>query len=260
MIVIAVDDEEDALALITGAVKINLPDAELYPFRSPSAALDFATKNKPDIAFLDITMPGMTGLELAKSLKRINPSINIIFATAYSEYMGDAFSMHVSGYLMKPVSSKAVKKELDNLRSPVDSPEVPVFIKTFGNFEIFVNGETLTFSRKPAKEVLAYLVNKNGAIVSKDELCRTLFDDPECTHRSRDYLSKIIKDLGATLKAAGVSNIVNIERRECSVRPENFICDSYEYNKGNPEYINKFNGEYMEQFGWARESITQFYN
>lgn len=259
MIVLAVDDEEDALALITGAIKLNMPDASLHPFGSPADALEFARRNQPDIAFLDISMPGMTGLELARKLKEINPKVNIIFATAYSEYMGEAFAIHASGYLMKPITSKAVKRELDNLRAPVDTTRMPVFIRTFGNFEIFINGEPVSFSRKPAKEVLAYLVNREGASVSKKELCLALFDDPEYTHRSMDYLAKIIKDMGKTLEAAGAGNIVSIDRKECYVHPENYVCDAAEYLKGNPEYINRFKGEYMTQFEWAQGSASKFY-
>ncbi|MCQ2079726.1 MAG: response regulator [archaeon] len=259
MIVFAVDDEEDALALITGAIKINLPDAELYPFNSASAAISFAEKTCPDIAFLDIAMPEMSGIDLAKKLKSINPKINLIFATAYSEYMGDAFSLHASGYLMKPISSKSVKKELENLRSPVTAPEVPVFVHTFGNFEIYVDGEPVSFSRRPAKEVLAYLVDRKGAVVSKKELCEALFKDPDCTHKSMDYLSKIIKDLGTTLDKAGVGRMIHIDRKECFVVPEHFLCDAYEYFKGNPEYMNKFSGDYMSQFEWAQDSVSKFY-
>lgn len=259
MIVFAVDDEEDALALITGAIKINLPDAEIFPFNSPLAALSFAETTAPDIAFLDISMPEMNGIELARKLKAVNPKVNLIFATAYSEYMGDAFSLHASGYMMKPIGSKSVKRELDNLRSPVSAPEVPVFIHTFGNFEIYVNGEPVSFSRKPAKEVLAYLVDRRGAVVTKKELCEALFDDPDCTHKSMDYLSKIIKDLGTTLDKAGVGKMIHIDRKECFVDPEHFLCDAYEYFNGNPEYMNKFNGEYMNQFEWAQRSIGKFY-
>ena len=259
MRVIAVDDEEDALALISGAITICLPDAELKPFDNPVTALDYASKNPVDIAFLDITMPDMTGIDMAKKLKAINPKINIIFATGYSDYMADAFAMHASGYLLKPVGPKAVKKELENLRAPVGDTVPHVEIRTFGSFEIFVDGNPVSFSRKPAKEVLAFLVDRNGAIVSKKEMCTVLFNDPECTHQSMDYLAKIIKDLSTTLKSLGAGDVVNVTRTECSLNLDSFTCDAFEYQKGNPEAINKFYGEYMSQFEWAKPSVQKFY-
>ena len=70
-------------------------------------------KNTPaDIAFLDINMRGMTGVELAKKLKDLCPKINIIFVTGYEEYKGDAMDLRASGYILKPVTKEQIDKEL----------------------------------------------------------------------------------------------------------------------------------------------------
>jgi len=58
-------------------------------------------------------MRGMTGVEVAKKLKEINPKMNIIFVTGFSDYKGDAMDMKASGYIMKPVTAEEVKAELD---------------------------------------------------------------------------------------------------------------------------------------------------
>lgn len=158
MNVICVDDEAGALKLVTDAVKKVLPEAQLYSTSVPTEALDYAEKNIPDIAFLDVQMPQISGLEMAKILKRINPNVNIIFATGFDEFSLDAISLRASGYLMKPISVSDVKREVDNLRNPVvDGKRYKIDIQTFGKFEIFVNGKPIEFSRKPSKEVLATL-------------------------------------------------------------------------------------------------------
>lgn len=61
-------------------------------------------------------MPEMTGIELAKELQKRNPTINIIFITGYKEYMGDAFGLYASGYLLKPVKEAAIREALNHLR------------------------------------------------------------------------------------------------------------------------------------------------
>ena len=73
----------------------------------------------PDAAFLNIEMPVMNGIELAKRLKDIASNINIVFVTGYSDYAVEAIGMSASGYLMKPVSAEQVKRELENLRNPI---------------------------------------------------------------------------------------------------------------------------------------------
>ena len=259
MRILAVDDEQDALEVIVSAISECEKDAEIKSFNSPTEALNYAQENPPDIAFLDIRMPSMSGLDLAKKLKAINVRVNIVFSTGYSEYASDAFSMHASGYIMKPVSVRLVKKELNNLRNPVSTPQSRIFVRTFGNFELFVDGETLHFSRKPAKELLAYLVDRKGSAVTRKELCSALLQDEAFTRKSQDYLTKIVKELQKTLDEVNAGSIVNLDRSEYSVIPENFSCDAYDYLKGVPNAFNNFYGEYMSQYPWAEKSIQQFY-
>ena len=259
MRILAVDDEKDALEVLVAAISECEKDAEIKAFNSPTEALKYAAENPPDIAFLDIRMPTMSGLDLAKKLKAINVRVNIVFSTGYSEYASDAFSMHASGYIMKPVSVRLVRKELENLRNPVETPNSRIFVRTFGNFELFVDGETIHFSRKPAKELLAYLVDRKGSAVTRRELCDVLLQDAAFTRKSQDYLTKIVKELQKTLDEVNAGSIVNLDRSEYSVIPDNFSCDAYDYLKGVPNAFNNFYGEYMSQYPWAEKSIQQFY-
>ena len=61
-----------------------------------------------------------------------------------------AFQLHVSGYLMKPITPEAVQKEIDHIKG-VKATEELLTIKCFGNFEVLHNGEVLPFKRKKAK-------------------------------------------------------------------------------------------------------------
>ena len=93
MKILAIDNNESALKLLTASIAEACPLSEIFPFRKPSEFLVFAKDNPCDIVFLDIKMWGMNGLALAKELKEINPKINIIFVTAYSKYASDAFDI-----------------------------------------------------------------------------------------------------------------------------------------------------------------------
>jgi len=76
-------------------------------------------ENSCEIAFLDIKMRGMTGIELARQLKDIQGDINIIFVTGFSEYSLNAFRLYASDYLLKPATPDAVRQALGHLRTPV---------------------------------------------------------------------------------------------------------------------------------------------
>lgn len=94
-------------------------------------------------------MRGMNGVELARRLKEINPKMNIIFVTGYSEYAGEAMSLHASGYIMKPVSKAKVEKELADLRFPIiPKNDALLRVQCFGNFDVFTpDGEHVHFER-----------------------------------------------------------------------------------------------------------------
>lgn len=81
-------------------------------------AFEENAENKIDIAFLDIETPVINGIQLAKKLKKVNPLVNIIFVTAYDTYALDAYKLHASGYITKPVNESKIKEELDGLRYP----------------------------------------------------------------------------------------------------------------------------------------------
>lgn len=262
MKIIALDDEEGSLKLIEKTLRNVCPDDELRFFTDPSLAVSECKQNAPDVAFLDINMPGITGLQVAKKLKAINPRINIIFVTGYSEYATEAFNMRASGYLTKPVTSRDIRKELDNLRNPVEKeePSNGVYLKTFGNFDIFVNGKPLTFKRAPAKEVLAYLTNRQGSSVTRKELAAVLFEDEEYTRSTQSYFTQIIKTLQNTLNEAGVSDILIMGGNSYSIDVNKVRCDAYDFMHGITEAVNSFKGEYMMQYSWAEDYISYFYD
>ena len=104
MRILCVDDEEMMLQMLEMSVREARPEAEVIGYEDADDLLADAEKNSCDIAFLDIHMRGMNGVEVAKRLKQINPKMNIIFVTGFSEYTGEAMKLHASGYIMKPVT------------------------------------------------------------------------------------------------------------------------------------------------------------
>ena len=114
--VIMIDDEK---ILLTGSIPVLkkvLPYATVTSFTKPSEALDFARGNRVSLAFLDIEMGKVSGLDLCRDLLTINPYMNVIFLTAYAEYSFDAWDTGACGFLLQPFSEETVKKQLAKLR------------------------------------------------------------------------------------------------------------------------------------------------
>lgn len=201
-----------------------------------------------DVFFLDVRMPGMDGVTLAKKIKLIQPRANIIFSTGYAEYMPDAFLLNVSGYLLKPVTAKQVREQLDILRFPVRSQtNGKIRLQCFGNFEAFLDSRPLRFRYGKTKEILAYLTLRRGSTCTNKEIIAAIWE--EDSHES--YFRDLRQDLVATLEEKQCGDIVEISRGKMALVTENVECDYYQWLNGTADGINAYHGEFMSQYSWA---------
>lgn len=256
MRILAVDDENIQLLKLVDCLKEVTPESEVTTFHNPLEALEFAKNNQFDIAFLDIEMPGINGVKLAKELKEINPQINIIFVTGYSEYALDAYSLHASGYLTKPISAERIKLELDDLRFPMPhiSKKQRIRVQCFGDFEVYYDGEPMKFSRTKTKEMLAYIVDRNGATVPISELSKVLFNEDKGS-----YMRNLVADLIKAFKAVDAEDIIVKHFNSIGVNPSAFECDYYDYLNDEPYAVKKYRGEYLNQYRWAKQLKKQHF-
>ncbi|WP_195269485.1 response regulator [Eubacterium sp. 1001713B170207_170306_E7] len=257
MNIIAVDDEALALGYMLKILKEAVPGSHLKGFDDPFAALDYLKDHPADIAFLDIEMYGLNGIELAKRFKEAAPAVKIIFATGFPDYALDAFSVHASGYLLKPPTVDAVKAEIDNLALPPADSSKRVRIQTFGNFEVFVDGAPLRFGRTKSKELFAYLIDRKGSGSTTAELISVLWEDRDLSHSLQSQFQTVAADMTKTFKAVNAEEILIKKRNYLSVDPEKLDCDYYNFLKGDTHAINSYAGEYMSNYSWA-EFTTGF--
>ena len=247
MRIIAVDDEKISLESLSGAINAIVTEDEVVSFRYPEDALEYAKTNLCDIAFLDVEMAGMSGVELAAELKRYNSEINIVFCTGYGNYRDAAFELHASGYLMKPITPEKVKRELENLRRPIFEKK-RLKVQAFGNFEVYADGKPLNFKYRRTKELFAYLVDRAGAMCTVGEIIGILFEDEG---GREDYFQKLRRDLLSTLEEVGCANAIVHKRGMLGVVVTEIQCDYYDYLNKKKELSASYFGEYMSQYSFA---------
>ena len=119
MKVLIVDDEKLIVEDLVHEVQEIYPNAVIDGTTGALSALEYAARAEYDVALLDIDMPDMDGLTLARRLISSAPAINIIFITGYKEYAIKALEMYCSAFLIKPVGSRKLQKAFENLRKPV---------------------------------------------------------------------------------------------------------------------------------------------
>ena len=117
--VMIVDDEK---IILNGGIPVLqrvLPKAEIHGFTVPSEAIAFAKEHRVALAFLDIEMGRINGMDVCRELMELNRQINVVFLTAYREYSFEAWETGASGFLLKPLSEEAIRGILPRLRWPV---------------------------------------------------------------------------------------------------------------------------------------------
>lgn len=117
--VILVDDERIILTGGLPVLRSALPGAVVTGFTVPAEALAFAKENPVALAFLDIEMGWISGMDVCRELLEIDPNTNVIFLTAFREYAFDAWESGACGYMMKPLTAEAVRSWLPRLRHPI---------------------------------------------------------------------------------------------------------------------------------------------
>lgn len=256
MKILIVDDEKMALEVSRETVLEIQPSAEIICTSRCSDAIIATMVNNVDIALLDIEMPGMSGLQLAKRLKELNQDINIIFVTAYSKYAVNAFAQYASGYLLKPLQKKDLEAAFEHLRNPIRRQTDKLRVQCFGNFEAFYKNRPVVFQRAKAKEIFAYLVSLNGASANTGELCAVLWEDSMELERNKHYLRNLLSDLRKALRSCNAEEAFIIRRNQYSVNPDKIECDYYNFLKKDPDAVNSYRGEFMKQYSWAEFIIN----
>ncbi|MBQ9015707.1 MAG: response regulator [Firmicutes bacterium] len=256
MIIFALDDEMLLLQSAQRVIQEAVPQADVRAFSRAKDALEqIETEGVcPDAVFCDIEMPGMDGLAFAVRVKEACPNTRIIFVTGYTEYAVEAYRMHVHGYVMKPLKPERVREELENSIPEPVPVEGKLQVRCFGYFEVYWANEPLTFARSKTKELLAFLIDREGAICTAEEILTALWEDELDLKKGKDRIRHLIQDLKRTLSQIGMEQILIRRSGRLAIRRESIDCDYYRMLDGDVAAVNAYYGEYMNQYSWAEIS------
>jgi len=259
MKVYAVDDEPISLRLTEQIVKHELPDCEFTAFNFAEDYLEALKKEPCDIAFMDVEMPGMTGIELARESAKFAPKVNMIFLTGYPNYTGQAMDLFASGYVLKPLTTPKLREQLDHLRYPPNEGVTHKLIRVrcFGFFEAFVGTVPITFGREKTRELLAYFVLQRGIPVDAVQIRRALWGLDGLDPKSNSYFHHLKKDLTQSLEAVGAGELLRVSWNNYAIDTARVECDWYAEIEKNPKSSKALVGPFMKQYPWARNSLLK---
>ena len=241
---ISVDDDPKCLSLSIDLIESSESVEEALGFTSPSEAFEYLKVHYVPVVFLDIRMPGMDGITLAEKILSIHPKTNIIFLTTYSHYLPKAFSLHASGYCIKPLTKEKLDNEISNLRYSIEEENIGFYAHTFGTFSFYYDGNPVVLSSPLDEEVLAYLFDANGIPRDLDRIARDLEKD-------KDDIGKAIKSLESTFIDLGEDGILFKTKKGYFLDVSMISSDVQEALKDVDRARKLFKGEYLSPYKWA---------
>lgn len=250
MRVICVDDEQPALDTFRAKAK-GFPEIKsLRLFSDCEEALSYVEKNRVDAAFLDIEMPDMSGIRLARELKRRDGNIRIFFMTAFVQYALDAFGVKALGYIMKPYTKAEIGEALETAALMRSRPRRRVEIETIPNFSVRVDGKRLVLGGKK-QELLALLVDRGEAGLTTGEAIACLWQDRCADEKTQTLFRVTFHQLMEELKKNGIDDMIGSDEKSKYIVKDMVECDLYRILEGDPEGLQSYGGYYLKEYSWS---------
>ncbi|NCB75037.1 MAG: response regulator [Clostridia bacterium] len=253
---VLIDDEHYALQ----GLKMRLDEIGgievVGSFKNGKQALENIEELRPDIVFLDIEMPTISGIELFSQILDIVNDVKIVFTTAFTQYAVDAFELNALDYIVKPVETERLLKTMERFKVVKPSATKGVQkteVNCFRKLSVIVDGAEVNLGlRKKSEELLAYLICAEGEFVSKEKIMEALWPEAE-----KDKAANNLYVAFYNLKRYGVDTLtesLESARGKMRMNPEQIVCDLYEFKK-LVRLCGSVNGETI---GTARKAVELF--
>lgn len=282
---VLVDDEQLALQHMKkklgelGTIEVIHTFSNAESFLIDMEQLDF------QVIFLDIEMPGLNGLDLARIIKEWNKNIFIVFVTAYRDYAIQAFELHSIDYLLKPILKYRLEKTVIRIqeqlqltgKSPmsVESTLPNLKINCFDEFIVYFQDEPIKWKTAKSKELFAFLISNLQTYINRDTIIDQLWPEHDYK-KAKIQLHTSMSHLRKLLDSIGYEQVIIFSNQSYALELDTLQCDAIElekiidlYPEVNPENIQTFEqivqqytGDYMEKncYEWATvkaQSIRQ---
>ena len=192
-------------------------------------------------------------------MREISPDLVVIFITGYEQYTLDALKVKADYYMTKPYDSRDIKEVLERAKLLSARQKKRVYIRTFGRFDLFIDGKAVYFSNTKAKELLALCVDHRGGAVTIEEAADKLWEDRIYDSRVKNLYRKAVMQIRQILSEYGVEEIFSGNRGSCQIDILKVDCDYYELLKGNPDAAREWEitGNYLQEYSWAEETCAR---
>ncbi|MBD5459519.1 MAG: hypothetical protein HDR26_01060, partial [Lachnospiraceae bacterium] len=169
-----------------------------------------------------------------------------IMAVCSQKYDGGPAPLYVMLYKMN-----------ENIPQAAREREERVYIRTFGYFDVFVDGKPIVFRNKKSKELLALLVDRRGGFVSSGEAISYLWEDEEASPVILARYRKVALRLKNILEEYGIAEVMESVDGKRRIVTQRVQCDLYDYLSREEEFARLFKGSYLTNYSWGETTLAE---
>lgn len=251
MKIIAIDDEISSLQIFLREI-VSIDKLECKFFKDDTKQiLSYVKENDVSMAFLDVNMPNINGLDLAVQLVKTGKKIKIVFVTGISLNEDDipsSIKNNVLGIIRKPYVFDDVKRYVDL----ISNNEVKMEVKMFNNFDCFISGKVMKFSSSKSKELLALIITYNGKTLEMNDAISQLWPDTPVENAKKLYRDAVWR-LRKTLQEYNF-DCVDFQRAQLKIIKSNIVCDYWDYLK---THKGPYNGTFCKSYEWSFDYLGE---
>ena len=156
--------------------------------------------------------------------------------------------------------SGSSEMEAENVTEKLSCGGHKVTIRTFGYFDVFVDGRPIAFRNKKSKELFALLVDRRGGFVTSEEAISFLWEDEPASPVIYSRYRKVALRLKNLLEEYEIADVVEAVDGKRRIICEQVNCDLYDYLTGNEKYSQLFKGSYLTNYSWGETTLGELYN
>jgi len=199
--VLVVDDELSNINEIKDMILKTGKNIDVVYSTNPLNALEILEKEKFDAGFFDISMPAMSGLELAQRIPKHNNDLDVVFITAYNNYASEAFEVNAIDYILKPLRYERFVKTLNKVfrkdRASVKKDE-ELILRVLGIVNLSYGNVEMKWNRRKTYELFYFLILNKGKKVHKHTICKEIWpnlDEERALSNLQVTMCRLRKDL-----------------------------------------------------------------
>lgn len=132
-----------------------------------------------------------------------------------------------------------------------------VYVRTFGYFDVFVDGNPIAFRNEKSKELFALLVDRRGGFISSSEAISFLWENEPVNSVTLARYRKVALRLKNLLEEYGIASVMEAVDGKRRIVPEKIQCDLYDYLSHDPQYEPLFKGSYLLNYSWGENTLTE---